>query len=148
MTTIGNLKLTWPPYGIENSTYAGERFSIFNTCPLDTGLFILYHAYKTGTDGFRKLFTSDALEAYKFLRHTFQLVETDGWTTARLYWLTEKNLLKNKNMNGKYDLKSTMEEIVFQFVKPMQAFTIKSKCSCTVYSKPIREYTSVHIALT
>ena len=55
-----------------------------------------------GINGFCKLFTSDALEIYKLLRHTYQFIKTDGWTIGRLHWLTEKNLLKNKNMNGKY----------------------------------------------
>ena len=48
-TKIGNLTFTWPPYGIKNATYRNQTFSIINTCPIDTGLFVLYHAYKAGT---------------------------------------------------------------------------------------------------
>ncbi|CAF1344431.1 unnamed protein product [Adineta ricciae] len=144
---IGNLQLTWPSYGIENATYAGKSYFIFHTCTVDTGLFILYHAYQAHSDEFRALFTSDALHIYTVIRRTFQLVETEGWTIARLYWLTEHNLLTNKHSNGKYDLMNTMEAIVFQFVKPMQTFPIKSQCSCNVCPKRIREHTNVDISL-
>jgi len=146
-TKIGNLILTWPSYGIKNVAYANQYFSIINTCPVDTGLFVLYHAYKAGTDAFRNLFESDALEAYTFLRRTFKLIESDGWTIARLYWLTEKNLLTRKTKDGQYDLKNTMDEIVFKFTKPMQTFLLKSKCTCAACPKPDREIMSVYIAL-
>ncbi|CAF4153886.1 unnamed protein product, partial [Adineta steineri] len=145
--TIGSLKLTWPSYAIENATYAGEQYFIFNTCTIDTGLFILYHAYKTQSDDFRNLFLSDTLNIYKIIHRTFQLVDTDGWTTARLYWLTENNLLTNKHRNGKYDLMNTMEAIVFQFIKRMQTFPIKSKCTCVVCPKRTREHMNADISL-
>jgi hypothetical protein len=147
-TTIGNLKLKWPSYDIKNAFYAGEYFSIFHTCPIDTGLFVLYYAYKAGTDDFRILFESDTLHACTLLRRTFQLVESDGWTVARLYWLTENNLLKEKTEDGRYDLMNTMDTIVFNFTKPMQTFPIKSKCSCNACPKQIREHMSVDISLT
>ena len=95
-TTIGDLTLTWPSYEIKNALYAGEYYSVFNTCPIDTGLFVLYHAYKSSTEEFRNLLEEDTLEIYTLLRRTFQFVESNGWTFARLYWLTEKNLLKEK----------------------------------------------------
>ncbi|CAF4643666.1 unnamed protein product, partial [Didymodactylos carnosus] len=81
-TTVDNLMLTWPSYGIKNALYAGECFSIFNTCPIDTGLFVLYYAYKSGTDKFRNLLEDDTLEAYTFLHRTFQLIESDGWNAG------------------------------------------------------------------
>jgi hypothetical protein len=147
-TKIGNLTLTWPPYRIEKAIYVGETFTIFHTCPVDTGLFVLYHAYKAGTDNFRNLLEADTLEAYTFLRRTFQLVDSDGWTIARLYWLTEKNLLTVKTKNGQYDLKSTMDEIVFRFVKPMQSFPNKSKCTCSACPKPLRNHINMELSLT
>ncbi|CAF1314555.1 unnamed protein product [Adineta ricciae] len=146
-TTIGTLELTWPSYGIENGTYADECYFIFHTCTIDTGLFILYHAYKAHSNDFRNLFTSDELGIFKIIRRTFHLVETEGWTVARLYWLTEHNLLTNKHRSGKYDLMNTMEAIVFQFIKPMQTFPVTSKCSCTVCPKRIREHISMDISL-
>ncbi|CAF4028148.1 unnamed protein product, partial [Adineta steineri] len=146
-TTISSLKLTWPSYGIENATYAGEHYFIFHTCTVDTGLFILYHAYKTQSDDFRNLFLSDTLSIYKIIHRTFQLVDTNGWTTARLYWLTENNILTDKRSDGKYDLMNTMEAIIFQFIKVMQAFPIKSKCTCVVCPKRTCEQINVDITL-
>lgn len=147
-TNIGELNLTWPPYGIEYTKDNDEHFSIYHTCAIDTGLFILYHAYKSGTDDFRNLFESDTLETYTFLRHTFRLIETHGWTVARMHWLIEKQLLKNKTKDGRYDLMNTMEEVVFRFIKPMQTFLVSSKCSCVVCPRPTRKYTHTHITLT
>jgi hypothetical protein len=146
-TATGNLKLTWPSYGIQNAVYANERFSIFNTPPVDTGLFILYHGYKAGTDHLRNIFEYSTLDACKLLRHTFQLVEKNGWILTRLYWLTRNNLLTAKTKNGTYDLKNTMDAVVFSFIKPMQTYEVKSKCSCAVCPKPVRDHTNVHIEL-
>ncbi|CAF1027129.1 unnamed protein product [Rotaria sordida] len=84
-TTLGSLNLTWPRYGIKNGIYEGQSFSITRTCPVDTGLFVLYHAYKAGTDGFRKLFENDTVDAFIALRQTFQYVESHDWTMARLH---------------------------------------------------------------
>ena len=55
LTKIGPLRLLWPRYRIDDAVYNGQHFSIFNTCPLDTGLFAVYHAYKAGGDAFRLL---------------------------------------------------------------------------------------------
>jgi hypothetical protein len=145
--TIGTVTLTWPPYGINDALYAGQSFTIVNTCPIDTGLFVLYHAYKSSTDNFRNLFDIDTHEICTFLRRTFQIIESKGWTDARLYWLTEKNLLRNKTKHGQYDLKNTMDEVVFKFLKPMQTYPLKSKCTCSVCPKPIRNSSSVEIQL-
>ncbi|CAF2704859.1 unnamed protein product [Rotaria sp. Silwood2] len=75
-TTRGSLNLTWPRYGINNGTYAGQSFSITRTCPVDTGLFVLYHASKAGNDKFRNLFENNTLDAFTALRQTFEYVES------------------------------------------------------------------------
>ncbi|CAF0932936.1 unnamed protein product [Didymodactylos carnosus] len=108
-------------------------------------LFVLHHVYKADTDHFRDLFETDTLEAFILLRRKFQHVESDGWTTARLYWLTQNNLLKVKIKNDQYDIENTLNEIVFRFIQPIQAFPIKSKCYCSACPKSIRESTSVDI---
>ena len=72
------------------------------------------------------IFRSDTLHAYTLLRYTFELIESDGWTIARLYWLMETNLLTTKTRDGQYDIKNTIDEVVFQFTKPMQTFSLKS----------------------
>nr|ACD54669.1 unknown [Adineta vaga] len=111
ITTIGNLKLLWLIYGVDNFIYAGKRYDIFHTCIIDTGLFILYHAYKAHSDEFRNIFTYNSLDIYQIIWRTFQLVDAEGWTTARFYRLTEHNLLENRSSNGDYDLMDTMKAI-------------------------------------
>ena len=148
LATVNNLQLTWPRYGIRNAIYEGNMFSVTNTCPLDTGLFILYHAYKAASENFRALFESDTLPAFEDIRRTFQLVEGDGWTVGRLYWLVRHGLLKKKNDNCEYDIENTLTEIVFRFVQPMQEYSIRSKCSCAACPKSVRQSTSVDITLT
>jgi hypothetical protein len=146
-TTLGSLNLTWPKYKINNGVYANQSFSITNTCPVDTGLFVLYHAYKAGTDEFRNLFENNALDAFTALRRTFEYVETDNWTTARLYWLVRHQLLDMKDDNGTYNLFNTLTKIVFDFVRPMQQFEIKSQCTCIACPKRYRQHLSFDIAL-
>jgi hypothetical protein len=147
LTKIGNLSLTWPRYKIKDGVYAGHSFSITNTCSVDTGLFILYHAYKANTDEFRNLFETDILDAFITLRRTFEYVEHDNWTVARLYWVVKHELLEVKRADGTYDLLNTLTKVVFDFVRPMQHFKVKSKCTCIACSKRIRESSSFDIVL-
>ncbi|CAM4754010.1 unnamed protein product [Rotaria magnacalcarata] len=114
-------------------------------CSVDTGLFVFYHAYKAGTDKFRDLFEVNNLDALKLLRRVFHLGENEGWSMARLFWLTENNLLKNALKNGEYGIKNTIDEIVFRFVKSLQTYPLKFKCTCSVCPKLVRETTSDEI---
>lgn len=132
---------------MEDIIHEGQSYSITNTCPLDTGLFMLYHAYKSSGLDFQYLFESDRLPVYTTMRRTFQLVETDGWDSARLFWLLTHGLLKNKTQNGEYDLENTITEIVFRFVQSIQIFTITSMCSCAACPKQYRSTNSVDIVL-
>ncbi len=147
LTDIGNLQLPWPRYGIRNALFEGKMYSVTRTCPLDTGLFVLYYAYKAGTSQFRDLFERDTLEIYATLRRTFQIVDSDDWTMARLYWLTKHNLLNHNVQGDVYDIENTLTAIVFNFVRTMQAHPIKSKCSCDACPKQIRSSTNFHITL-
>ena len=90
------------------------------SCPIHSGLFVFYYAYKAGTDKFRGLFDSNSLDSLKLLRHVFYTVDNEGWTNARLFWLLQNNLLKKKSKDGRYDIENTMDEIVFRFIKLMQ----------------------------
>lgn len=145
---VGPLRLPWPRYRIEDAIYESQHYSIYHTCPLDTGLFAIYHAYKAGSDAFRLLFENDTVQPLTLLRHTFQLVESDGWTVARLSWLTKNHLLTVRDLDGHYNLKNTLDEIVFRFIKPMQRFRLFSKCSCLACSKTVRTGMSVDISLS
>ena len=108
----------------------------------------MYHAYKAGTTKFRQLFESVDLPVYETIRRTFQLVDSDGWTSARLYWLLRHNLLTTTNEDGVFDIENTWHNIVFEFVKPMQEYQINSECSCVVCPKRRRQKTSVDISLS
>ncbi|CAF4850041.1 unnamed protein product [Rotaria socialis] len=144
---LGTLTLKWPKYGINNGIYDGQSFSVTRTCPIDTGLFALYHAYKAGSDKFQKLFENDNLDALVVLRDTFKYVETNDWTVARLHWLVRHQLLNEKISDGRYDLKNTLTKIVFDYVRPMQIFEIISECSCIACPQRIRKNSSVDITL-
>jgi hypothetical protein len=147
LAAIGNLQLRWPRYGIKDATYEGDQFTVFNTCPLDTGLFTLYNAFEANSNEFRDLFNNENLPALNLLRCTFRIVDTNGWTNARLFWLIENDLLQMKNFDGEYDIENTLNHIVFQFVQPIQMYPLKSKCSCKLCPKRIRQTTSIDIAL-
>ncbi|CAF4610052.1 unnamed protein product, partial [Rotaria sp. Silwood2] len=146
-TTLGSLNLVWPRFGFKNCVYAGESFSVTRTCPIDTGLFALYHAYNAGTDKFRDLFENNTLDAFVALRETFQCVENKGRDVARLHWLVRHKLLTNMNFDNEYDLENTLTKIVFDFVRPMQEFDIRSACRCTVCPKRKRKNSSFDITL-
>ena len=147
IAVLGSLHLTWPKYGINNGIYAGQSFSVTRTCSVDTGLFVLYHAYRVGSDEFRNLFNNNEVNAFAVLRETFQYVESHDWTVARLHWLVQHRLLDAKMTDGRYDLQNTLSKIVFDFVKPMQEFDVSSECTCNVCPKRIRKHSSVDITL-
>ena len=132
---------------MKDATYEGGQFTVFNTCPLDTGLFTLYNAFKANSNEFRDLFNNENLSALNLLRRTFRIVGADGWTNARLFWLIKNDLLHVHNFDRKYDIENTLNQIVFQFVQPIQIYLLISKCSCKVCSKRIRQTTSIDIAL-
>lgn len=146
-TLVGNLNLLWPRYGIKDCRYADELYCVTQTCSIDTALFALYHAYKAGTDKFRNLFESKILNAFVVLRETFQCVEKDGWDIGRLYWLVRHNLLTLKNFDNEYDMENTLTKAVFDMVRPMQEYDVRSVCTCTVCPKRTRQHSSFDITL-
>ncbi|CAM4976976.1 unnamed protein product [Rotaria socialis] len=144
---LGTLTLKWPKYGINNGIYDGQSFSVTRICPIDTGLFALYHAYKAGSDKFQNLFENDNLDALVVLRDTFKYVETNDWAVVRLHWLVRHQLLNEKISDGRYDLKNTLKKIVFDYVRPMQIFEIISECSCIACPQRICKNSSVDLTL-
>lgn len=144
---VDNLNLKWPRYGIREQVFAGETYSVIQTCSVDTGLFAMYHAYKARSNTFRELFEDELVDSVVTLREVFKRVEQDGWDVARLYWLVRHNLLTLENFDGKYNMENTLTNAVFQFVKPMQEFDVRSECMCTVCPKRIKKRPSVDITL-
>ena len=85
IAVVDSFKLTLPRYDIKNDVFGNKSYSVTRTCLVDTGLFVLYYAYKMGTDEFRNLFENDALNAFIALGETFVYVESHDWIVARLY---------------------------------------------------------------
>lgn len=148
IVTVGDFKMSWPRYGIEKITIHGKSCSITNTCPLDTGLFIYYHAFMISSAEFRRIFEKDTLDIFAIFRQTIHLAIEDGWDHARAYWVSKHDLLPKRNSSDVYDLTNTLTEIVFRFLQPIQEYTIKSECSCSSCPRKIRQTSSVDLVLT
>ena len=110
-------------------------------------LFIFYYAYKVGTDKSRSIFNSNTVGALKFLPRVLYIVDNEGWTNARLFWLIENNLIKKKSKDARYDIENTVDEILFRFIKPIQIYPHKSKCACSVCPALVREHMSTEFGL-
>jgi hypothetical protein len=147
-TTSNALTLSFPRYSIVNACFEGRLYSVTQTCSIDTGLYALYYVYKTASDIFRLLFDLNTTPCHINLRKTFQLVDSDGWDTARLHWLVSHKLLGQVNSDGMYDIKDTITANVFQFVEPLQMYMIKTECLCIACPKPVRFKKNHDISLT
>ena len=96
---------------------------------------------------FRSLFDSD-IEVCDRLHKTFDLVESKGWDLARLYWITANSIYSNQKDAYKHiDLYGTADTNVFQYVREIQKYVIKSTCTCTDCPKSMRQSHSVDISL-
>lgn len=147
-TNIGDITIPWPRFGINSINIYGRSCSITNTCPLDTGLFIYFHAFMAGSVEFRRIFEKDFSQPFSTLRQTFKLAIEENWDHARAYWLMEHNLLTKESSKGVYDLTNTLTEIVFRFLQPTQEYEIRSECSCSACPRKTRQTTSVDLVLT
>ncbi|CAF0763660.1 unnamed protein product [Didymodactylos carnosus] len=144
--------ISWPDmpkYSIKNAVFNGRKYSVINTCPLDSGLFVLYYAYISYSDEFRALFDRETKLIYSNLRKTFQLVGSDGWDIARLYWLNIHKRLNSSvvNSNNQYNLFGTVDENVFGYVRTMQEYENSSNCLCEDCPRRTRTLISTDIAL-
>ena len=108
IAVVDSFKLTLPRYDIKNDVFGNKSYSVTRTCLVDTCLFVLYYAYKMGTDEFRNLVENDALNAFIALGETFVYVERHGLIVARLYWLVQRQLLTVTTTDGQYDLENTL----------------------------------------
>lgn len=123
-TTIGDLRLKFPHYNIAPTFFDGKRYSVSNTCSLDSSLFLLYYIYKSKAEQFRRLFDQN-VPVCEELRKTFDFVENQDWDIARLYWIsTHSNHLDRNKLNQHHDLYATADTNVFQYVREIQKYTI------------------------
>ena len=115
--TIDNFTLMWPPYGIKNAVYANEYFSIINTCPIDTGLFVLYYAYRLVAMLF-VIFSNLMLLKYMdfFVLHLNWLKVMVGLLLVSIS-LLEKIFLGRKIEKENMISKIQLTKLVFQFTK-------------------------------
>ena len=74
--------------------FQGQFYSLRYTCALDSALFSLYFVYKTDIHVASEFDNAPSTSSYSTLAKAFQMVETDGWDTARLFWSMHFNILK------------------------------------------------------
>jgi hypothetical protein len=79
------------------------------------------------------------------LKRTFDLVETQGWDIARIYWVSIHT--NNSDRTQHHDLFATADTNVFQYVRELQKYVMKSKCKSPDCPKPERVLHSVDIAM-
>ncbi|CAF1545399.1 unnamed protein product [Adineta ricciae] len=147
-TAIGNLQLRFPHFNIGPTFInATDRYSVSNTCSLDSSLFLLYYIYMSHSEDFRSAFDRD-ITGCRNLRNVFDLVERNGWDFARLHWLTMNEVYpKPVAKCAHIDVYGTADTNVFQFLREMQKYVIESTCICPDCPKLVRQSHSVDISL-
>jgi hypothetical protein len=144
---VGNLRLPFPHFNIKPTFFEGKRYSAANTCSLDSSLFLLYYIYMSNSKEFRSLFDPNIPICEKLLK-TFDLVENQGWDIARIYWISIHSTGSSRNdINQHHDLFTTADNNVFQYVRDLQKYVIKSTCTSTDCPKLVLEKRSVDIAI-
>jgi hypothetical protein len=146
-TMVGNLQLPFPHFNIGPTFYGNKRYSASNTCSLDSSLFLLYYIYKSNSEEFRSLIDPNIPVCGQLLQ-TFNLVENEGWDIARVYWISihATGPYRNKS-NQHHDLFTTADNNVFQYVRELQKYVVKSTCTSTDCPKLLWEKRSVDIAM-
>ncbi|CAF3954658.1 unnamed protein product [Rotaria magnacalcarata] len=146
-TMVGDLRLPFPHFNIGPTWFEGKRYSASNTCALDSSLFLLYYIYMSHSEDFRSLFDPNILICEQ-LRKTFDLVNAQGWDIARLYWISTHSTHANQNDTSQHhDLYATADNNVFQYVRDLQKYAIKSTCRSKDCPKIERLNYSVDIAM-
>ncbi|CAF3159980.1 unnamed protein product [Rotaria socialis] len=125
---INGCTIRWPKFEVNNVTFEGRLYSLRLTCPLDAPLLALYFLYKTDNKVASEFDDAPASSPYSTLVKTFQLVEKDGWDTARIYWLLAFNILKQTDCKPK-NLFGSLDERVFSFLKRQQQYSTTVTCS-------------------
>lgn len=146
-TMVGNLKLPFPHYNIGPQFYGGKRYSASNTCSIDSALFLLYYIFKSRSEDFRRLFDPSILVCQQ-LHKTFELVDSAGWDIARIYWISTHTTHPDRDSPTQHhDLFTTADNNVWQYVRELQKYIVKSKCKSLDCVKPVRERHCVDIAM-
>lgn len=86
-------------------------------------------------------------EPFLSLRKTFELVDSEGWDEARLYWLMINGLLSPKQFNY-YNSYGSVDGNALRFIKSyLQLYESRSICSQKDCPMRERKTTSTEIAL-
>jgi hypothetical protein len=146
-TMVGKLHLPFPHFNIQPTFFDGKRYGVSNTCSLDSSLFLLYYIYNSNSENFRSLF-DPSVKVCEQLRKTFDLVDTNGWDIARLYWISIHSTHPDRNdCNQYHNLFTTADNNVFQFVRELQKFVIKSTCISKDCPRSVQVRNSVDISI-
>jgi len=108
-------------------TCLGHEYGITDTCNVDSGLFVLYFLFQTDSI-MHELIDKMSTEPYTSLRATFELVDSEGWDSARLYWLLVHKRL-DPFSNSLQSMFGSMDQNVYQFIKGLQRYSVSSLCS-------------------
>jgi hypothetical protein len=101
----------------------------------------------SNSEEFRSLIDPNIPVCEQLLK-TFDLVENEGWDIARLYWISIHATGPNRNkLNQHYDLFTTADNNVFQYVRELQKYVINSTCTSKNCPKLALEKRSVDIAM-
>ena len=81
-------RLSVIPWGGELRIPSGQIINVINSCTVDPFLQILYVFYSLNIHKMRKLFESEHI-IVKMVREIVQLLLTEAFTDAKLYWLNK-----------------------------------------------------------
>ena len=149
---IGDVALSWSRFNIKSTLFNGTSYTIVNTCSLDSVLFIYHFIFKTASTLIINLFKSGKDPIYHIINETMELVDTDGWDVARLYWLTSTHRLSgnahrtHSTASKSYNIFGTIDENVYQYLRAMQMNVYSTEftavdCSKRQQSKKCAELT-------
>ncbi|CAF2096636.1 unnamed protein product [Rotaria magnacalcarata] len=143
---IDGCAIRWPKFQIKNALFEGNSYSLNLTCPLDTGLLVLYFIYQTDTDIEGEIDESPRSSQYSILAQTFKLANREGWDAARIYWLLNHNILKRTDRKEK-SLFGAVDEQVFSFLREQQKYTGRITCSRSDCIKRVRQVSSTELMI-
>jgi hypothetical protein len=161
---IEQCPLLWPAFGINKKRFegpvlffifylqniyclfSGQIYSVTNTCNIDSPLFVIYAVLWTDST-IKNIILNSESEPFLSLRKTFELVESDGWDEARLYWLITHSLLGHQQSNI-HNAYGSVDGNTLRCIKnPIQLYKSKSVCARQDCSTRERTIISCDVAL-
>jgi hypothetical protein len=113
---------------------------------VDSALFSLYFVYKTDIDVASEFDNAPSTSPYSTLAKVFQMVEKEGWDTARLFWSMHFNILKQTDQKP-ISMFGSLDERVFCFIKNEQRHSNEVTCSRVDCTERQRNFTTTELTL-